>query len=88
MKPSNIRYVIKNPNVGYFTEMKISKTVPVTLDDRIVGHQNTYRPIFEGMRPSMASLFDTEADARSLMQNERYGGASAFANCTIEPLGA
>ena len=83
-----MRYVIKKPGEGYFTEMRISETVPVTLDDRVVGHQNTYRPRFEAFKDSQATQFDTEADARGLMQMPRYGGASAFAQCTIEPSGA
>jgi len=83
-----VRYVIKKPAEGYFTEMKIHKTVPVTLDGRVLGHQNYYSPVFEAFKAAQASQFDTEADARSLMKNDQYGGAAAFANCTIEPSGA
>lgn len=81
------RYVIKDPLQGYFTEVKIVKTTPVYLNKRLMGHENEYRPVFEGMNKYHASQFATEADARGLMDDPEYGGASAFANCIIEPSG-
>lgn len=79
-----MRYVIRNPKEGYFTEMYSSETIPVFLGDRLMGHNYVYRPKFEAFKIDQATQFDTEADARALIQDARYGGAVAFPNCTIE----
>lgn len=74
----------KDVEGGYFTEMGIVQTVPVVLNKIVVGHNNIYRPKFDGMNRSHASQFNTEADAQALIDDPDYGGPEAFANCTIE----
>lgn len=81
-----MRYVIKGPT-GYFTEMKVVETRAVTLNGNLVGHENVYRPQFEAFKAAQASQFDTEGDATALMADSNYGGAEAFAQCSVEKVG-
>lgn len=81
-----MRYVIKSAT-GYFTEMAVQGTKPVTLNGNVVGHETQYLPQFEAFRPTQAAKFDAEADAlASITSNPTYyGGPEAFSGCTVEP---
>lgn len=80
-----MRYVIKKEGEGYFTEMGIVETKAVTLKGVVMGHEDTHRPKFEAFKPGQAAKFDTEQDAKELMANAEFGGAEAFAGCTVAP---
>jgi len=58
----------------------------------VIGTSVFYRPAFDAFKPSQAVQFDTEADALAQVSNlnpdgspnEQFGGAEAFAGCTVE----
>ena len=96
-----MRYVIKHPTLGFFTEMQVSETTsilapmdmvlhaghpPVKKGD-VIGYDNRYEPRFEAFRPSQATQFDTEADAQAQIDKNavEHGGPEAFAGCTVVP---
>lgn len=82
---ARMRYVIKKPDEGYFTEVKAVESVPVKLHGVLIGHNTTYKPLFLGMQPAHATQFGDEASARSFMNETDYGAPDAFEGCVIEP---
>lgn len=82
---ARMRYVIKNPTQGYFTEMVVDKTTAVKLHGAVVGYEQTWRPEFGGMRHIHAAQFNTKDDAESLMRNEAFGAPASFEGCFAEP---
>jgi hypothetical protein len=96
-----MRYVIKKPGEGYFTEFEVVETraVVAPLDmvihaghppvkkGEIIGTESNYRPLFEAFKPSQAIKFDTPADAEGQIANPdpSHGGPAAFADCIVEP---
>ncbi len=94
-----MRYVIKHPTEGYFTEFEVDQTIPVLAPMEMVLHagsppvpkgaqigvEHTYKPKFEAFKPGQASQFDTEDDANGQIANAgaAMGGPGAFAGCTV-----
>lgn len=78
-----MRYVIKHPTQGFFTEMKQVKTVPILAPmdmvlhaghapvrkGDVIGHESVFAPQFEAFRPSQAAQFDTKEDALVQIEN-------------------
>jgi hypothetical protein len=77
------RYCIKHPDGSYYTEMRSVETKPVTLRGQVVGHEDTYRPLFEAPQPRWACFYATRKDCEDLMQNPEYGGPSSFEGCVV-----
>lgn len=82
-----MRYVIRHPDKGYFTEMKVSETKAVTLNGQVIGYESQYRPAFDAFMPTQAAQYDTEKDAQSAMASnpDQHGGVIAFDSCIVEP---
>jgi hypothetical protein len=78
-----VRFVIKNPDGTFFTEMKESGTRPIMANGSKVADEILYRPLWEASLPRFASQFDTEADAMIVMDDSRFGGAASFEGCTV-----
>jgi hypothetical protein len=79
-------YVIKKDDHTYFTEVRSVETIPVRLNGNIVGHNTTYRPMFEAAHQRFATRFDTVKDAEAFMNDPEYGAPEAFAGCKVIPL--
>lgn len=81
-----MRYVIKHPQKGFYTEMKVVETKPVTLNGAVIGYESQYRPAFDAFMPTQAAQYDTEEDAQAAMASnpDQHGGVAAFDSCTVE----
>jgi hypothetical protein len=77
-------FVVKNESGSYYTEMRVIETKAVHFKGELIGHEDTYRPKFEGRIPEHASKYGTEADCNDLMTNPAFGGPDTWAGCTIE----
>lgn len=80
---ARMRYVIKKPDEGFFTEMEVIETKAVKLHKIVVGYEQVYRPVFKGMQHGHASQFNTKKDAEDLMTNADFGAPESFAGCVI-----
>lgn len=90
-----MRYVIKRPGAGYFTEFRVVESreirapvdIPPVQKGDVVGVESRYAPFFEAFKVSQAIQFDTEADALEQIKNPDplMGGPEAFEGCTAEP---
>lgn len=82
---ARMRYVIKNPAKGYYDGMIITGQKPVKFNGILVGHEQIWRPTFNGMQHMHAAQFNTKADAESQLANEQFGAPESFAGCFVEP---
>lgn len=78
-----MRYVIKHPTLGYFTEFEVSQTIPILAPMEMVLHQGSppvpkgaqigvehrYAPKFEAFKPGQSVQFDTAEDAQKQIAN-------------------
>lgn len=78
-----MRYVIKNPVKGYFTEMVMVRSEPILApmdmalhagspsvkEGESIGTRVFYAPVFEAFLPKQAVQFDTQADAEAQIKN-------------------
>jgi hypothetical protein len=82
-----MRFVIKHPEGGFFTEFQVAKSRTVTLNGVAVGEEHDRVPLFEAHKTRFAAKFDTAADAELQIENATlfHGGPEAFAGCTVQP---
>jgi hypothetical protein len=94
------RFVIKHPQDGYFTEMKVERSEMILAPMDMVIHPGSppvpkgspigteifCTPLFEAFKPSQATHFDTRADAENQIRNndKNHGGPKAFDGCLVE----
>lgn len=83
MAKAKDRFVIRNSKGMHYTHMESIATVPVVHNDIVIGHNETWRPVFKSGEAGGASQFDTEADAKSVMNDKKYGGPESFAGCVV-----
>lgn len=86
-----MRYTIKHPTLGYFTEMKIVEQTPILAPMELaihaghppvkkgdlIGHDYKWAPQFDAFKPSQSVQYDTEADAKAQIANLRADGTPA-----------
>lgn len=79
-----VRFVIRNVDGRFFTEMKESGKRDVVANAAVVATELLYTPQFDASRSDQASQFDTQRDAEIVMEDSRFGGSSgAFKGCII-----
>lgn len=87
-----MRYVIKHPSGGFFTEHAITGTVKSVEQDGasndFVHKRPTLSPKFDAHVPQQAIKFDSEQDASDQMAHPHLEDAKAFDGCTVEPVAA
>jgi hypothetical protein len=83
-----MRYVIKHPTLGYFTEFEVAEQRPIVAPmemvihaghppvpkGALIGQEHFYRPKFKAFKPSQATQFDTAEDAQRQIANLRPDG--------------
>lgn len=84
-----MRFVIRGPDGGYFTEFQPIETKRVTLNGVFVGSETYVQPAFEAFKTRQAAHFATEADALAQIANDPkvnplHGGPDAFVGCTVQ----